>query len=86
MAALASTGKIGIKLPSINGHAVFKVKLGINGLGSRRGVRLICAVVDGQGWALSIYARQQHGEPPINLAAVIRTIHDDDTGSHSPGA
>ena len=57
---------------------MFKVRLGANGLGKSRGVRMICAIVHERVWALFIYAKQAQADVPArDLLAAIRAVAEE---------
>ena len=69
---------VGTPIPSIDGYSVFKVKLSVDRLSMRRGVRVICAVGNGCGWALFIYARKSRsGIPAKDLRDALRGLPKD---------
>ena len=82
LAGLSATGRVGLPLPSVEGHSLFKVKIAVDRLGKRRGVRMICAAGRGRGSALFIYARKnQKSVPREDLVTAIRGLPEDDATS-----
>ena len=75
---LSAAGEVGTPIPSIAGFSVFKVKLGVDRLSMRRGVRVICAVGNGYGWALFIYPRKNRKSIPAkDLRDAVRGLPKD---------
>ena len=74
LAELATKGSVGVQLPSVDGHSVFKVRLPLNGHGKRGGARMICAIVAERVWGLFVYKKSN--QETVAAGALTSAIRD----------